>query len=380
MFRGPYAIPIISQYLLLVVIAVISLTSPPAPDAWQWWITAGLLAALGILYYRWPSRRYQLYLAMEFTLLAALTAMDGNAVFLGFAFAAHAAILYPNRRGALWIAILVLVSAPLLIYHQGWLTGTLLALLVSAGWASFGYANYAQVRAQAAHRESQALLTELQSAHRQLQDYAEQVQTLTLVEERNRLARELHDSAKQQAFAATAQLATARSLLKPDPDKAEAHLLEAERLIHEVSRELTDLIHELHPAVLEGKGLVAALRDHVENWSQRNGVEANLRVTGERTLSVDVEQALLRTAQESLANVARHSQADHVEIMLGYDTETITLTVSDDGRGFDPCTSVDGIGLRSMRERAERLNGTLRIESAPGRGTRVTATYPIHTP
>jgi NarL family two-component system sensor histidine kinase LiaS len=256
----------------------------------------------------------------------------------------------------------------------------LLTLLVGAGWASFGYANYAQVRAQAAHRESQSLLAELQTAHRQLQDYAEQVQTLTLAEERNRLARELHDSAKQLAFAASAQLATARSLLNQEPDKAQAHLIEAEQLMHQVSRELTDLIHELRPVALEGRGLVEALRDHVGSWSQRNGVEANLRVQGERALPVEVEQALFRTAQEALSNVARHSQAQNTEITISYNSDTVAMTISDDGGGFDPHTSTDGIGLCSIRERAERLDGMLRIESAPGRGTRVVATYPTRTP
>jgi signal transduction histidine kinase len=148
---------------------------------------------------------------------------------LGFTFSAHALILLPNRSGALWVALLALLVGATWVYHDGWTDGLLAALLYTAGYAAFGYAYYARDRAEAARRESQALLAELQRAHRQLQDYAERVEELALAEERARLARELHDSAKQPAFAASAQLAAAHSVLNRDPGAAGVHLAEAER-------------------------------------------------------------------------------------------------------------------------------------------------------
>lgn len=154
------------------------------------------------------------------------------------------------------------------------------------------------------------------------------------------------------------------------------HLEEAERLVDEVRRELTDLIHQLRPVALEGVGLAAALREYADDWEQQNGIALCVRVQDERTLPLQVEQALFRIAQEALANVSRHSQADTVELSLVYGASSVTLTISDDGRGFDPYQPQGGLGLRSMRERSESLGGTLSMDSVPGQGTRVSVWCP----
>ena len=107
----------------------------------------------------------------------------------------------------------------------------------------------------------------------QLQQLMVTRRELVVVDERNRLARELHDSVKQQAFAAAAQISAARKLLTHDPEKAATRIEEAERLTFDLRRELTHLIQELRPAALEGKGLAVAVRTHTENWSRQNGIE-----------------------------------------------------------------------------------------------------------
>ena len=103
------------QYVLLVIVAAISLTSPLDPSRWQWWAMAGLFVALGILYQAWPRRRYHLFLAVETLLLVGLMALNANTVMLGFTLSAHAAILFPSRTGALWIALFAAVSAVMLV-------------------------------------------------------------------------------------------------------------------------------------------------------------------------------------------------------------------------------------------------------------------------
>lgn len=212
---------------------------------------------------------------------------------------------------------------------------------------------------------------------RQLQQLLETRRELAQVEERNRLARDLHDSVKQQAFAAAAQVSGVRTLLKRDPEAAEAHIEEAERLIYELRRELTGLIFELRPAALEGKGLASAVGNYAADWSQQYGIALEVRIQGERSLPLDIEQPLFRVVQEALANVARHSQASRVEIAMNVSHGEITLTVTDDGCGFDAEDQHDGFGLSSMRQRAQSLGGELTVQSVRGKGASISCWVPI---
>jgi NarL family two-component system sensor histidine kinase LiaS len=214
---------------------------------------------------------------------------------------------------------------------------------------------------------------------------AEQVRTLLItqqelavIEERNRLARDLHDSIKQNVFAAALLIGAARAYLPPDTLPAQTYLADAEALAEQTRQELTALIRELRPARLDDKGLVIALRGYTEDWSRRMGIAVALRVQGERIIALDIEEALFRVAQEALANIARHSGAEHVTIQLAWDGAQVRLTISDDGAGFDVAHAKGrGIGLASMRERMAAHNGTLKISSATG-ATTVEATLPLH--
>jgi NarL family two-component system sensor histidine kinase LiaS len=222
---------------------------------------------------------------------------------------------------------------------------------------------------------------ELGQMARQLNHMAEQLhnlletrQQLATLEERNRLARDLHDSVKQQVFAISMQIAATRVLLTRDVEAASERLNKAETLVKQAQQELTSLIRELRPVALEGKGLVAALRELVPQWSQQSDIVANLRVEGAQTLPVMVEEALFRVAQEALSNIARHSKASLVQITLSMTGETVTLSVHDNGQGFDPAhLERRGVGLHSMQERMKALGGDLKLESAPDQGTLVVA-------
>jgi NarL family two-component system sensor histidine kinase LiaS len=212
---------------------------------------------------------------------------------------------------------------------------------------------------------------------RQLQHLLDTRRELAIVEERNRLARDLHDSVKQQAFATAAQLSVIKALLKRGPEAAEPHVEEAERLIYELRQELTHLIQELRPAALQGKGLALAVREYATDWSRQSGIELEVRVQGERSLPLNIEQAAFRILQEALANIARHSRAHNAEINLIYTGFDVTCTIRDDGIGFDPDKTRDGFGLRSMRERAGALGSTLEVESVASEGTRLSFTISL---
>lgn len=208
----------------------------------------------------------------------------------------------------------------------------------------------------------------------QLQNLLQTRQELATLEERNRMARDLHDSVKQQVFATTMQISAARAALTSDPETARRYLYEAEQLSHRSQQELAGLIQELRPAALEDKGLVEALRDFADEWSRRTQIQAQVRTQGEQPLPLPVEQALFRVAQEALANVARHSQAGQADVHLAWQDGHLTLTISDDGRGFDVAEGErTGFGTQTMKERLEAVNGQLEIESQPGQGTRVIA-------
>jgi ligand-binding sensor domain-containing protein/signal transduction histidine kinase len=205
----------------------------------------------------------------------------------------------------------------------------------------------------------------------------EQTKDLAVMEERNRLARDLHDSAKQKAFAALAQLGTANGMWKAGAEGIQPHLSEAETLVYEVIQELTFLIQEIYPIALQDKGLPITLREYVFEWENRNDAVVNLTIRNERPLPLETEQAIYRVIQEALANISRHSKANRVDVSLVYNPDSLQVTIADDGQGFDMNQKAKGLGFRSMRERISSIRGTLQIQSAPGQGTRVIVQIPI---
>jgi ligand-binding sensor domain-containing protein/signal transduction histidine kinase len=205
----------------------------------------------------------------------------------------------------------------------------------------------------------------------------EQTKDLAVMEERNRLARDLHDSAKQKAFAALAQLGTANGLWSVRAEGVQSHLKEAETLVYEVIQELTFLIQEIYPIALQEKGLPTTLREYVYEWENRNDAEVNLTVRDERVLPLDTEQAVYRVIQEALANISRHSRAKRVDISLVYNPDSLQVNIADDGCGFDMNQKAKGLGFRSMRDRINSVRGNIQIQSAPGQGTRLIVQLPI---
>lgn len=222
------------------------------------------------------------------------------------------------------------------------------------------------------------LSQELNQMARDLENLLQARQELATLETRNRFACDLHDSVKQQVFATSMQIATARTLISRSPEDAEEHLAQAHELVRQAQRELNVLIHEMRPAALEGKGLAGALREYAAKWSEGSEIPSELHVRGEREVPLETEQAVFRVAQEALANVAKHSGASRVELDLIYAPTTLTLRVADDGRGFDPAENPgEGFGLQSMRERAVRFGGHVNVESAPGKGARISCVIPL---
>ena len=217
----------------------------------------------------------------------------------------------------------------------------------------------------------------LNNMSRQLQSLLRSRQDMAVSEERNRLARDLHDSAKQQALAASFELGTAITLYERDPQEAKKHLTEADTLVDSVRRELTDLVEELRPQTMNGEDFSKILKEYGSEWSHRSGIRLNFLVDGsDENLHPVTRETLFRIAQEALANVARHSSASRVELSIEYGKDAVTLVIKDDGRGFDKSVIHSGLGLHSMQERAESLSGSFSVASEPGRGTRIVVALP----
>lgn len=220
---------------------------------------------------------------------------------------------------------------------------------------------------------------------RSLNRMAEQLQThihtrdeLARVEERNRLARDLHDTVKQQTYAARMQLSAARNLVTSQPEAAVEHLESALQLNRETQQELKLIIDELRPAALEGRGLAQALGEYTARWQEHTGIRVETSVSGDRALPLDLEQALYRVLQESLANIARHSEASRVEVMLKIDPLRVSLMITDNGCGFDPAAvSRNSIGLSGMKARIAEVGGALNVDTRLEVGTRVLAEVPL---
>jgi signal transduction histidine kinase len=204
----------------------------------------------------------------------------------------------------------------------------------------------------------------------------ERAQQVASLEERQRLARELHDSVSQALYGIALGAQTARTLLDRDPPAAVEPVDYIISLAEAGLAEMRALIFELRPESLENEGLNAAIRKQVDAVHARHGIKVEFLPCEEPDLPLPVKEAAYRIAQESLHNIVKHSQATEVRVTLASTWAGLQLEVADNGRGFDTGGEFPGhLGLRSMKERAEKVGGRLEVTSQPGIGTRVTATF-----
>ena len=213
----------------------------------------------------------------------------------------------------------------------------------------------------------------------------EQSRELSVLDERNRLARELHDAMTQTLFSLRLTVETAASVVGSDPVQAAAELDRARGLVDAAFAELRVLIFELRPPALETDGLVVAVRKHLDVVGRAHGLRVAVAVTdagdgdGDEKLAPVVERELFRIVQEAVSNVVRHAGAAAVDVAFSFGLRMLSVTVSDDGSGFDQAARAARsrrLGLTSMRERAQALGGGLTVASAPGVGTIVRAEVP----
>ncbi len=224
--------------------------------------------------------------------------------------------------------------------------------------------------------EISTLAVSLNHMSNQFQELLEKEQMLATMEERNRLARDLHDSVKQQIFAISMNLGAVKSLLNTDVKRAISQVEISSKLAQQALDELTTLINTLRPVQLGDQSLQAALHDYLKVWEKQSGVSVVFRVEGgEKIIAQEAEQSLFRVIQEALSNISRHSRASAASIFLTFGSDHITLQISDNGIGFNKSSIKQGLGLHSMEERVKELNGKIKINSSVS-GTTITIMIP----
>lgn len=243
----------------------------------------------------------------------------------------------------------------------------------------WGHGNFGSAADDPTRDELGQLAHQLNRMAGELRELLALRQEMAALDERHRLARELHDTVKQQVFAASMQISAARGLLETNPQSAALRLDDAEKLMSYAQHELKAALRELRPTVEQEPELAARLKAYVGDWGWQSNITATFTGGDVLPLPQPTGHALFRIAQEalaSLANVARHSGAAKASVELsGEPGGVVALRISDDGRGFAPSETSGGMGLRNMRERAEALpQGRLTITSKSGQGTRIEIT------
>jgi signal transduction histidine kinase len=294
---------------------------------------------------------------------------------------------FPQRTGFLITGIFTVIMAILMLLGPGPVVG--LPLIFLNGLAYFLFAAFIAIirEAEAARREAEIARdesdeqkAELQSAYLQLQSYTAQAEELAVLQERNRLARELHDSVTQSLYSLTLFSHAARRMAEDvGNDRLERQIKQIGSTAVKALKEMRLLVYELRPPELEKEGLIRALRQRLEAVEGRSGVEARLVVDELVRLPPSVEKDFYRITNEALNNALKHAAAASVTVYLRQLDDRVELEVVDDGIGFEPEAVRDhgGMGLESIRQRAKQMGGEATIRSAPGRGTSIKVTISL---
>jgi signal transduction histidine kinase len=337
-------------------------------------VAGALYVLVAVLAFRWidrqEPRRRRLTAAAYIPVLLVLGYLVYGAGEAGFGATLLVMVLISQSVLLLPLPAAALVVALVPFFHLGM---TLVDGLAN-GLPLFGAAVFTAVVTELLHREQRAR-ADLAAAHGRLREYAAQAEELATTQERNRLARDIHDGLGHHLTVVQMQIQAARAVLGTDPQHADAVLTKAQQQATEALAEVRRSVAALREARIP-RPLPEALKELAEETSAA-GVPTSLEIDGTvRPLSPEVEEALYRTAQEGLTNVRKHAAAGSARVVLDYaGPATVRLRVRDDGGGLSGEGST-GFGLLGLTERAARLGGRLDVSSGPGEGTTVLVEVP----
>ena len=349
-------------------------------------LTLTLTLAYGVLLviYWFLERRWHIHLVIlaKTVVITALIFIDPpiTHAFSTFFYVISAQLLLflPPREGIIWLILLALSSLLGEAYLTNGIRGIFDESLATVGgflfFATFG----AMFRmANEARQRSETLARELQAANQQLADYAAEVEKLAIVDERNRLARELHDALGHRLTVAVVQLEGARRLIPTDPDRAAAMVETMRAELKEGLAELRETVATLRQQPSEHLTLNAALRALIDHYRQATGLQVHTDLPAvSPPVTAAAHHALFRATQESLTNVQRHAAASEIWVSLQQPNGKLLLTISDNGHGFPDNVPADRFGIQGIRERIELLGGWVELGQAAAGGARIQVGLP----
>ena len=381
-------------YVLLAIATVLGLITGPKDLTWQATTLAIVAVAAAWIYVMFtrlppPRQEHRLRMGAFFVgvlVLAAILMLRWPLFFIfmisGFF---YASILRPLPLAFVGVfATSALINSLIAGLPQSAEAWTFYVVIVAIQTLVIGAGSIVGEKVSEQNEERRQALSRLEAAlvenaglHAQLLTQAREA---GILDERARMAREMHDTIAQGLIGIVTQLEAAEQARERPADR-DRHLDNAERLARESLTEARRSVEASMPAALESGTLPDALADVTREWSELHGIPAEVTVTGNViALHPEIEVALLRTAQEALANVARHAGASRAGLTLSFIGDVVTLDVRDDGIGFtvpeQDAGGGSGFGLTAMRQRIARVAGSLAIESEPGSGTALSARVP----
>ena len=323
------------------------------------------------------------YLAIQTSLVISLLILPPHhefIVILFFVLSAISTTLQPGKKGYLWIVVFTLITIIFFFFVMG-LQNALYSLPIYAGgYLFFGAFSAAAAKAEVARRESETLLEDLTTAHLKLQTYAAQAEELAVAEERNRLAREMHDTLGHRLTVAIVQLEGAERLVDVEPERARIMLATVGEQMRAAFSELRQALATLREPLHADLSIANALKSLGQNFQKATDIEVKMAFAHNiPELPNEYRVAIYRAAQEALTNAQRHAEAAciHISLLPNEKEKTLDLTVKDNGIGFPEKANKIGFGLRGIQERATQLNGTMRLEPNPNGGAQICLCLPL---
>lgn len=328
-----------------------------------------------------PPRHAHIYLAIQTLFVTRLLFLVMNwSVFsiLFFVFSAQAMMMLPAKQGYIWIAVFTLITGASFLRIEGLLEGFLSILTFGGGFLFFGISGKATKDAHNERAKSQYLYEELQKTHQELQEYVLQAEELAVSEERNRLAREMHDAIGHRLTVSAVQLEGAQRLIPNEPDKAADMVGTVREQVREALAELRQTVATLRQPLEAGLSLSQLLARLVSSFEGATGLNINVRVPEDVPALPEFHRTTIyRIVQEALTNIQRHAQAEQVWLQIDCQDKQLSLVVSDNGGGFPAGAEQNGHGLLGIRERAAKLNGEVHLEDRTGGGGQITVNIPL---
>lgn len=380
------------EWLLLATAALSEAFLPPRID-WALLLKLLTIAGFAAMGLRLPTQSIAvkvLYTAIEFGLILGLAVQDGlstrSLFLLSLVLVLRSCLIFKRLGQVIVVGLALLLfglaelSRPLVadkfkVVVWDWRLNALLLFGLTLVFALL------LINALLAERRSRDELAiahqELELTHKQLRQYALRIEDQATLQERNRIAREIHDGLGHTLAAQTIQLNNALLFWHSEDDKALTFLKQAKQLGAEALLEVRRSVSMLRSNPLQGQSLETAINKLLHDFQQMTGIAPSSSIHLPLTLPLEVNTTLYRLVQESLTNIHKHADATTTIVQLMPQAGLLHLSIQDNGKGFNPTQNTTGFGLQGMRERAAALGGQLKVDSQPGAGCRISVSLPL---